>query len=228
MCAIFLLLKRTMKVKLLSSYSELKWIFINLNKMALKVTLLFSGHTRTWTINYIALHWNHEIKRWLLFGRKFMTNLDSILKSRDITLSRKVRLVKAMVFPVVTYGCESWIIKKAECQRIDALTVVLERTLESPLDCKQIKPVHPKGDQSWVFIRRTDFEDEMPILWPLDAKSWLIGKDLDVGKDWRQEKGTTEDEMVRWHHRLNGHGVRWTPGVGDGQGGLSSYSPWGR
>ena len=100
-----------------------------------------------------------------------MTNLDSILKSRDITLSRKVHLVKAMVFPVVTYGCESWIIKKAECQRIDALTVVLEKTLESPLDCKQIKPVHPKGDQSWVFIRRTDFEDEMPILWPLDAKS---------------------------------------------------------
>ena len=113
---------------------------------------------------------SHEIKRHLLLGRKAMVNLDSILQSRDIALPTKVHLVNAMVFPVVTYGCESWIIKKAECQRIDALTVVL-KTLESPLDCKQIKPVHPKRDQSWVFIGRTDFEAETPILWPLDAKS---------------------------------------------------------
>jgi len=102
-----------------------------------------------------------------------MTNLDSILKSRDITLSTKVHLVKAMVFPVVMYGCESWTIKKAECRRIDAfeLCVVLEKTLESPLDCKEIQPVHPKGDQSWVFSGRTDSEAETPILWPPDAES---------------------------------------------------------
>ena len=100
-------------------------------------------------------------------------------------------------------------------------TVVLEKTLESPLDCKEIQAVHPKGDQSWVFIGKTDVEAETPILWPPDAKSWLIGKDPDVGKDWGQEeKGTTEDKMVGWHHRLNGHGFRWTPGVGDGHGGL--------
>ena len=101
-----------------------------------------------------------------------MTNLESILKNRDITLSTNVCLVKAMVFPVVMYGCESWTIKKAEHQRIDAFeTVVLEKTLESPLDCKEIQPVHPKRDQSWVFIRRTDVETETPILWPPDVKS---------------------------------------------------------
>ena len=106
-------------------------------------------------------------------------------------------------------------------------TVVLENTLESPLDSKEIQPVHPKRDQSWVFIRRTDVEAETPILWPPDAKSWLIGKDPDAGKDWGQEKGTTEDEMVGWHHWLNGHGFGWTPGVGDGQGGLTCCSSWG-
>ena len=98
-----------------------------------------------------------------------MANLDSILKSRDITLSTKVRLVKAMVFPVVMYGCESWTIKKAECRKIDAM--VLEKTLESPLDCKEIQPVHSKGDQSWVFFRRTDAKTETPIFWPPHAKS---------------------------------------------------------
>ena len=100
-----------------------------------------------------------------------MTNLDSILKSRDITLPTKVRLVKAMVFPVVMYGCKNWTIKKAECRKTDAFEVVLEKTLESPLDCKEIQPVHPKGDQSWVFIGRTDVEAESLILWPPDAKS---------------------------------------------------------
>ena len=94
-------------------------------------------------------------------------------------------------------------------------TVVLEKTLESPLDCKEIQSVHRKGDQSWVFIGRTDVEAETPILWPPDPKRWLIWKDPDAGKDWRQEKGTTEDEMVGWHHRLHGHGFGWTPGVGD-------------
>ena len=107
-------------------------------------------------------------------------------------------------------------------------TVVLEKTLESPLDCKKIQPVHSKGDQSWVFIGRTDVETETPILGPPDVKSWLIGKDPDAGKDWGQEsKGTSEDEMVGWHHWLDGHGFEWTLGVGDRQGGLVCYSPWG-
>ena len=108
-------------------------------------------------------------------------------------------------------------------------TVVLEKPLESPLDCKEIKPVHPKADQSWVFIGRTDAEAETLILWPPDVKSWLIGKDPDAGKDWRQEeKGTTEDETVGWHHWLNGHGSGWTLRVGDGQGGLVCRGSWGR
>ena len=106
-------------------------------------------------------------------------------------------------------------------------TVVLEKTLESPLDCKEIQPVHPKGDRSWVFIGRTDVEAETPILWPPYAKSWLIWKDPVAGKDWGQEeKGTTEDEMVGWHHWLNGHGFGSTPGIGDGQGGLVCCSSW--
>ena len=156
----------------------------------------------------------------MLLGRKVMTNLDSIFESRDITLPTKVRLVKAMVFPVVVWGLnykESW-------AQINWCfwTVVLEKTLESPLDCKEIHPVHPKGDKSWVFIGRTDVEAEIPILWPPDVKSWLIWKDPDAGKDWGQEeKGTTEHEMAGWHHRLDGHGFGWTPGVGDEQGGLA-------
>ena len=108
-------------------------------------------------------------------------------------------------------------------------TVVLEKTIESPLDCKEIQPVHSEGDQPWVFIGRTDFEAETPILWPPDAKSRLIWKDSDAGKDWGQEeKGTTEDEMAGWHHWLNGHGFGWTPGVGNGQWGLACYGSWGR
>ena len=108
-------------------------------------------------------------------------------------------------------------------------TVVLERTLESPLDCKEIQPVHPKGDQSLIFFGRTDAEVEAPILWPPDTKNWLIGKDPDAGKGWRQEeKGTTEDEMVGWHHRLNRREFEQASGVGDGQGDLVCCSPWGR
>ena len=107
-------------------------------------------------------------------------------------------------------------------------TVVLEKTLESPLDCKEIQPVYPKGNQSWVFIGRTDVEAETPILWPPDVKIWLIWKDPDAGKDWGQEeKGTTKEEMVGWHHQLHGHGFRWTPGVADGQGGLACCGSWG-
>ena len=150
---------------------------------------------------------SREIKRCLLLGREVMTNLDDILKSRDITLPTKVHLVKALVFPVVMYGYEGWTIKKAEQPKNWCFwTVVWEKTLESPLDSKEIQSVHPKGNQSWIFTGRTDVEGETPILWPPDAKNWLIGKDLDTGKDWRwEEKGTTEDEMVGWHHLLNGH-----------------------
>ena len=129
-----------------------------------------------------------------------------------IQFKTKIHLVKTMIFPVVMYGCESWTIKKAECRRNGVFgTVVLEKTLESPLDCKEIQPVHPKGNQSWIFIGRTDVEAETPTLWPPDATNWLIWKDPDAGKDWKQkEKGMTEDEMVEWHQQLNGHdhGVR--------------------
>ena len=172
---------------------------------------------------------SHEIKRRLLLGRKVMTNLDSIFKSRDITLPTKVHLIKAMVFPVAMYGCESWTVK-AECQKNWCFwTVVLEKTLERPLDYKEIQPVHPKGNQSWVFFRRNVAKTETPVLWPPHAKSWLIGKDSDAGRDWGQEeKGMTEDEMAEWHHWLDGGESEWTPGVGDGQGGLARCDSWGR
>ena len=172
---------------------------------------------------------SHEIKRRLLLGRKVMTNLDSILKSRDITLPTKVHLVKATVFPVVMYGCESWTIKKAEHWRIDAFELLCWRRLfRVPWTARRSNQSILQGNQSWIFIGRTDTEAETPILWPPDAKNWLIWKDPDPGKDRRQEeKGMTEDEMVGWHHRLNGHGFGWTAGVGDRQGSLACYSPWG-
>ena len=108
-------------------------------------------------------------------------------------------------------------------------TAVLEKTLESPLDCKEIQPVHSKGDQPWVFFGRNDAKAETPILWPPHVKSWLIGKDSEAGRDWGQEeKGTTEDEMAEWHHWLDGHEFEWTSGVGDGQGGLACCDSWGR
>ena len=168
---------------------------------------------------------SHEIKRCLLLGRKAMTGLDSILKSRDITLLTKVFLVKAMFFPVVIYWNhqESWA-PKNWC----LWTVVLEKTLESPLDCKEIQPVHSKGTQSWIFIARTDAEAEAPILRPPNAKNWVIGKDPDAQEDWRKEKGTTENEMVGWHHRLDGHEFEQALGFGDGQGSLVCCTPWGR
>ena len=107
-------------------------------------------------------------------------------------------------------------------------TMVLEKTLESPLDWKEIQPVHSEGDQSWVFIGRTDAEAETPILWPPDGKSWLVGRDPDAGRDWGQEeKGMTEDEMAEWHYRLDGCEFEWTPGVGDGQGGLACCDSYG-
>ena len=133
-------------------------------------------------------------------------DLDSILKIRDMILPTKIHLVKAMVFPVVMHGCESWTRKSWAPKSWYSWTVVLEKTLESPLDSKEIQPVHPKGDQSWIFIGRTDVEAEAPIFWPPDEMNWLIGKDPDPRKAWRQEqKGTTEDELVAWHHLLDGH-----------------------
>ena len=127
-------------------------------------------------------------------------------QSRDITLPTEVCLVKTMVFPVVMYGCESWTRKIWELKNWRFWTLVLEKTLENPLDCKEIQLVHPKGDQSWIFIGRIDAEAETPILWLPDAKNWLIWKDPGAGKDWRwEEKGMIEDELVGWHHWLNGH-----------------------
>ena len=140
--------------------------------------------------------------------------------------------VKAMVFPVVMYGYESWTIKKLECWRIYAFELWfekwLEKTLESPLDSKDVKPVNPKGNQSWVFVGGTDVEVEASVLWLPDAKSQLTGKDPDAGKDRRQEeRGKTEDKMVGWHHWLNGHELEQAPGVGDGQASPVCCSPWG-
>ena len=143
---------------------------------------------------------SHEIKRCLLLRRKAMINLESMLKSRDITLSTKVHLVKAMVFPVVRYRCESWTIKKAELQSF--WIVVLEKTLESLLDCKEIQPVHPKGNQSWIFIGRTDAETETPLLWPPDVKTDSFEKTLMLGK--------TEGRRRRGRQRM-----RWLDGITD-------------
>ena len=170
---------------------------------------------------------SHEIIRGLLLGRKSMTNLDSTSKNRDITSPTKVHLVKAMVFPVVMYGCESWDCKESwSLKNWCFWTVVLEKTLESPLGCKEIKPIYPKGNQSWIFIGRTDAEAETPILWPPDAKNRLILKDSDGGKDWKQEeKRMTEDEMVGWHQWWDGHEFEYLPGIGVGQGSLVC---WGR
>ena len=162
---------------------------------------------------------NHEIKRRLLLGRKVMTNLDSIFKSRDITLPTKFHLVKAMVFPVVLYGCETWTVKKAEHWKIDAFELWCWRRLlrvrwtarrSSQSILKEISP-------GCSLPGRTDAKAETPVLWPPHAKSWLIGKDSDAGRVWGQEeKGTTEDEIAGWHHQLDGQAFGWTPGVDDG------------
>ena len=150
---------------------------------------------------------SYEIKRHLLLGRKVMTNLDSILKSRDITFPTKVCLVKAMVFPVVMYGCESWTIKRAEHRRIDAFELwCWRRLLRVPWTARRSNQSIVKEISPGLFIGRTDAEAETPILWLPHAKSWFIGKDPDAGRDWGQEeKGMTEDEMAGWHHQLNGH-----------------------
>ena len=156
--------------------------------------LVLQNHCRWWL--------SHEIKRHLLLGRKVLTNLDSIANKGPSSLGYGFSSGHVWMWEL-DYK-ESWV-QKNWC----LWAVVLEKTLESPLDCKEIQPVHPKGNQSWVFIERTDVEAETPILWPPDVKRWLIWKDPDVGKDWGQEeKGMTEDEMVGWHHQLNGHEFR--------------------
>ena len=168
--------------------------------------------------------------RRLLLRRKVMTNLDSIIKKQRCYFANKGLSGQGCGFSSshvwmweLDYK-ESWA-PKNWC----FWTVMLEKTLESPLYYKEIQPVHPKGDQSWVFIGGTDVEAKTLILWSLHEKSSLIWKDRDAGKDWGQEeKGTTEDEMVGWHHRLDGHGFVWTLGVGDGQGGLECCNSWGR
>ena len=165
---------------------------------------------------------SHEIKRCLLLGRKVMTNLYSIFKSRDITLPTKVCLVKAMVFPVVMYECESWTVKKAECQRIDTFEQwCWRRLLRVPWTARRsnqsiLKEISPGISLEGMMLNKA----ETPVLWPLHTKSWLIGKDSDAGRDWGQEKkGMTEDEMAGWHHQLDGCESEWTLRVGDGQGG---------
>ena len=167
--------------------------------------------------------------RCLLLGRKVMTNLHSIFKSRDITLPAKVRLVKTMVFPVVMYGCESWTVKKAERWRIDAFELwCWRRLLRVPWTARRSNQSILRRS-AWDFFGRNDAKAETPVLWPPHVKSWLIGKNSDAGRDWGQEeKGITEDEMAGWHHWLNGRESEWTPGVGDGQGGLACCDSWGR
>ena len=180
-------------------------------------------------INHCRWWLSHEIKRSLLLGRKAMTNLDSILKSKRHHFADKGPYSQSYGFPMSHVQMwelnhkQGWA-QKNWCFR----TVVLEKTLESPLDWKEIKPVSPKGNQPWIFIGRTEAEAEMPILWPHTPKSQLIGKDPSAGKDWRQEeKGMTEDKLLGWHHQLHGHEFEQTLGDSEGQGSLACCSPWG-
>ena len=162
-----------------------------------------------------------------------MTNLENILESRDIIFPTKSHLVKTLIFPVVMYGCESWTIKKAECWTIDAFELwCWRRRLRVPWTARRsnqsiLKEISP-GMEGLVF-GRNDTVAETPVLWPPHAKSWLIGKDSNAGRDCGQEeKGMTEAEMAGWHHWFDGHESGWTPGVGDGQGGLACFDSWGR
>ena len=172
---------------------------------------------------------SHEIKRRLLLRRKVMTNLDSIFKSRDITLPTKVHLVKAMVFPVVMYRCESWTVKKAEHWRIDAFELrCWRRLLRVPWTTKSSNQSILKEISPGISLEGMMLKLKLQYFGHL-MQSWLIGKDFDAGRDWGKDvKGTTEDEMARWHHWLDGRECEWTPGVGDGQGGLACCDSWGR
>ena len=168
------------------------------------------------------------MKRCLLLRRKLRTNLDS--KNQRLDCANKGSPSQGYGFSsshvwMWELNCEEGWAPKNWC----FWTVVLETTLESPLDCNEIQLVHSEGDQPWDFLGRNDAKAETPIVWPPDTKTWFIGKDSDAGRDWGQEeKGTTEDEMAGWHHRLHGHESEWTPGVGDGQGGLACCDSWSR
>ena len=168
---------------------------------------------------------SHEIKRYLLLGRKAIINLYSILKSTDMTANKGP---SSQSYGFSSSHVQMWEVDHKESWALKNWcfwTVVLGKTLESPLDCKKIQPVNPQGNQSWIFTGKTDAEAKAPILWPPEVKNWLSGKDLHTGKDWRQEeKGVTEDEMAGWHPWFDGHQA---PGVGDGQEGLACCSPWG-
>ena len=186
-------------------------------KAGLKTKIMASSPINSWQIEGEKV----EAVIDFLLGSKITTDGDcsneirrwSVLKSKDITLVTKICIVKAMVFAVVMYECESWTIKKAECWRIDTWIVVLEKILGSPFDSKEIKPVNLKGTQPWT--GRTN--DDAPILWLPDVKSWLVGKDPDAGKDWRrEEKRAAEDEMAGWYHQLNEHEFEQAPGDNEG------------
>ena len=185
---------------------------------------IFSGSKIT-----VDIDCSHKLKRHLLLARKVMTNIDTVLKSREITLPTKVTSSQSYGFSSSRVWMweldhkEGWALKNWWLQ-----TVVLEKTPESPLDSKELKSVSPKGNQPCIFIEMIGAEAEAPILWPPNVKSQLIGKDPDAGKDWGQEeKGVTKDEMVGWHHWLNGHEFKQTHGDGEGQGSLACCSPWG-
>ena len=165
-----------------------------------------------------------KLKYTCVLEEKAMTNLDRVLESRGITLPTNICIIKAMVFPVVKYRCDSWTIKNAERLRTDPR--LLEETLESPFDIKKIKSVNAIGNQSWIFIGRSVAEAEAPILWPPDAKSQLTGKDSDAGKG-QDEKAVREDGMVGWHRWLNGLESEQIQGDSKGQGSLACCSPWG-
>ena len=160
--------------------------------------------------------------------RKAVTNINSILKSKYITLLTKVYIVQAMVFPVVTHRCENWTIKKAECcEELMLSNCGVGEDSWASLGQQLIRPANPKGNQPWIFIGRTDAEVEAPVLWPPDMKSSLIGKDPDVAKDQGQEEGMTEDEVFEWHHRLKRHEFEQTPRDSEGQRSQTCCSPWG-
>ena len=210
------------KTKIMASGSITSWE-IDGETMEIVRNFIFLGSKITADGDY-----SHEIKRCLLLGRKAMRNLQCI-KNKKRYFANKGLSSQSYGFSS-SHVCmweldyeEGWV-QRNWC----FWTVVLEKTLESPLDCKEIKPVNLKWNQSWIFTGKFDAKAEAPILWPPDAKNWLIGKDPDAGKDWKQEeKGMTEDEMVGWHHWLDGHEFEEAPRAGNGQGGLASCSPWG-
>ena len=227
-----------MKVKEESEQAGLK---LNVQKTKIMASSLITswqidGETMETVTDFIFLgskiiagdNCNYEIKRLLLLGRKAMINLDSVLKCRGISLPKNGPYSQSYGFPSSHVWRWQLDHKEGWAPRNWCFwTVVLEKTLESPLDSKEIQPVHPKGNQSWVFTGRTDAEAEAPNLWPPNVKSWLTRKDPDAGKDWRQEeKEMTEDEMGGWHHQLNGREFEQALGDGEGQGSLECCSPW--